>query len=94
MLPFMAIVISKSPLVSKAVKRPKLRKFAPRSASAVDRYIGARIREQRLELNMSQVQLGGLERLAVIHVRARPDKINRSGRLRSSARVTRRLRLA
>jgi DNA-binding XRE family transcriptional regulator len=57
-LPFKAIAISKSWLVSKAVKRAKPRKFAPRSASAVDRYIGARMREQRLELNMSQAQLG------------------------------------
>ncbi len=34
------------------------RKISPRSASAIDRYIGARIREQRLALNMSQEQLG------------------------------------
>jgi transcriptional regulator with XRE-family HTH domain len=35
------------------------RKVSPRSASAVDRYIGTRMREQRLALNMSQAQLGG-----------------------------------
>jgi transcriptional regulator with XRE-family HTH domain len=34
------------------------RKISPQSASAVDRYIGARMREQRLALNMSQEQLG------------------------------------
>jgi transcriptional regulator with XRE-family HTH domain len=34
------------------------RKISPRSASAIDRYIGARMREQRLALNMSQAKLG------------------------------------
>jgi hypothetical protein len=34
------------------------RKISPRSASAIDRYIGARMREQRLVLKMSQEQLG------------------------------------
>jgi transcriptional regulator with XRE-family HTH domain len=33
-------------------------KTSPRSASAVDRYIGARMREQRLTLSISQEQLG------------------------------------
>jgi DNA-binding XRE family transcriptional regulator len=58
-LPFKAIAISKSSLVNKAVKRAKPKKVAPRSASTVDRYIGARMREQRLALNMSQAKLGG-----------------------------------
>jgi DNA-binding XRE family transcriptional regulator len=57
-LPFKAIVISKSWLVSKAVKRAKSIKLAPRSANAVDRHIGARMREQRLAIHMSQTQLG------------------------------------
>jgi transcriptional regulator with XRE-family HTH domain len=34
------------------------RKSSPRSASAIDKYIGARMRERRLALNMSQEQLG------------------------------------
>jgi len=34
------------------------RKISPRSASAVDSYIGVRMREQRLALEISQVQLG------------------------------------
>jgi transcriptional regulator with XRE-family HTH domain len=34
------------------------RKSSPRSASAIDRYIGARMRAQRLALKMSQEQLG------------------------------------
>jgi DNA-binding XRE family transcriptional regulator len=58
-LPFKDIAISKSSLVNKAVKRAKPKKVAPRSASTVDRYIGARMREQRLALNMSQAKLGG-----------------------------------
>jgi transcriptional regulator with XRE-family HTH domain len=33
------------------------RKSSPRSASAIDRYIGARMRAQRLALKMSQEQL-------------------------------------
>jgi DNA-binding Xre family transcriptional regulator len=57
-LPFKAIAISKSSLANEAVKRAKPKKFAPRSASAIDRYIGARMREQRLVLKMSQEQLG------------------------------------
>src|ERR1700681_2381776 len=57
-LPFKAIAISKSLLVNKAVKRAKPKKFAPRSSSAVDKYIGARMREQRLSLRMSQERLG------------------------------------
>jgi transcriptional regulator with XRE-family HTH domain len=34
------------------------RKISPRGASAVDRYIGTRMREQRLALSMSQERLG------------------------------------
>ena len=33
-------------------------KISPRRASAVDKYIGARMREQRLALGMSQERLG------------------------------------
>jgi DNA-binding XRE family transcriptional regulator len=56
-LPFKDIATSRSSLVNKAVKRAK-RKLTPRSASAVDKYIGARMREQRLALSISQEQLG------------------------------------
>jgi ribosome-binding protein aMBF1 (putative translation factor) len=62
-LPFVAIAISRSPPVNKAVKRTKPKKFAPRSAGALDRYIGARMREQRLAIHMSQAQLS--EKLGV-----------------------------
>jgi transcriptional regulator with XRE-family HTH domain len=34
------------------------RKISPRSSSAVDKYIGARMREQRLALSISQERLG------------------------------------
>jgi transcriptional regulator with XRE-family HTH domain len=34
------------------------RKISPRSPSAVDRYIGARMRERRFALSISQEQLG------------------------------------
>jgi transcriptional regulator with XRE-family HTH domain len=34
------------------------RKTSPRSASTVDKYIGAQMREQRLALSMSQQRLG------------------------------------
>jgi DNA-binding XRE family transcriptional regulator len=57
-LPFKAIAFFRSSLVNKAVKRAKPKKLAPRSASAVDKYIGARMREQRLALSISQEQLG------------------------------------
>jgi len=40
------------------MKKAKPKKVAPRSASAVDKYIGARMREQRLALEMSQELLG------------------------------------
>jgi transcriptional regulator with XRE-family HTH domain len=36
------------------VKRARPKKVSPRSANAVDKYIGARMREQRLALSMSQ----------------------------------------
>jgi len=39
------------------MKRAK-RKLTPKSATAVDAYIGARMRERRLELGMSQDALG------------------------------------
>jgi DNA-binding XRE family transcriptional regulator len=41
-----------------AMKKAKRKSGSPRSASAVDKYIGVRMREQRLALEMSQVQLG------------------------------------
>ena len=40
------------------MKKAKPKKVAPRSASALDKYIGARMREQRLALEMSQELLG------------------------------------
>ena len=40
------------------MKKAKVNKDAPRNATPVDAYIGARIRERRLALNMSQHELG------------------------------------
>jgi DNA-binding XRE family transcriptional regulator len=57
MLAFTAIAFSKSLKVNNAMKKAR-RKISPRSASAVDRYIGARMREQRLALSMGQERLG------------------------------------
>jgi transcriptional regulator with XRE-family HTH domain len=40
------------------MRKAKPKKVAPRAATAIDAYIGARMRERRLTLNMSQDQLG------------------------------------
>jgi len=40
------------------VKKSKDKKVSPRRANAVDAYISARIRERRLEINMTQDDLG------------------------------------
>ena len=40
------------------MKKAKVNKDAPRNATPVDAYIGARMRERRLALNMSQHELG------------------------------------
>ena len=40
------------------MKKANLKKFAPKNASTIDRYIGARMRERRLALSISQAQLG------------------------------------
>jgi transcriptional regulator with XRE-family HTH domain len=40
------------------LKKTKSKKLSPRSASAVDKYIGKRMRAQRQALGISQEQLG------------------------------------
>jgi transcriptional regulator with XRE-family HTH domain len=40
------------------MKKSKAKKTSPRSINAVDIYIGARMRERRLALNLSQADLG------------------------------------
>jgi transcriptional regulator with XRE-family HTH domain len=40
------------------MKKAKVNKHAPRNATPVDAYIGARMRERRIALNMSQLELG------------------------------------
>jgi transcriptional regulator with XRE-family HTH domain len=59
------------------VKRAKPKKFAPRSASAVDRYIGARVREQRLALDMSQEQLGTILGVSLQQIQKYERGVNR-----------------
>jgi transcriptional regulator with XRE-family HTH domain len=40
------------------MKKSKAKKASPRTISAIDIYIGARMRERRLALNLSQAGLG------------------------------------
>jgi transcriptional regulator with XRE-family HTH domain len=40
------------------MRKAKPKKVAPRGATAIDGYIGARMHERRLTLNMSQDQVG------------------------------------
>ena len=40
------------------MKKAKSKKAAPRSASTIDKYIGAQMRQRRLALSMSQEKLG------------------------------------
>jgi DNA-binding XRE family transcriptional regulator len=54
-----AVIASfKSPKASANMKKAKRESASPRSANAVDEYIGARMRERRLALSMSQTDLG------------------------------------
>jgi DNA-binding XRE family transcriptional regulator len=57
MLASAVIASFKSSKADADMKRAK-RKLTPRSATAIDAYIGARMRERRLALEMSQDQLG------------------------------------
>jgi DNA-binding transcriptional regulator YiaG len=87
-LPVKAIAISNSLLANKTVKRqPK--KLTSRSASTVDRYIGARMREQRLALNMSQTQLGELLGVSFQQIQKYERGVNRvsAARLYSICKV-------
>jgi transcriptional regulator with XRE-family HTH domain len=40
------------------VKKSKTKKVSPRKANAIDAYISARMRERRLQVNMTQDDLG------------------------------------
>ena len=52
------IAFSKSSMADVNMKKTKRKSASPRSANAIDAYIGARMRERRLALEMSQDQLG------------------------------------
>jgi transcriptional regulator with XRE-family HTH domain len=58
MLAPVVIAISKSSMADVKMKKTKRKSASPRSANAIDAYIGARMRERRLALNISQNQLG------------------------------------
>ena len=58
MLAPVVIAISKSSMADVKMKKTKRKSASPRSANAIDAYIGARMRERRLALEMSQDQLG------------------------------------
>ena len=53
-----AFAFSKSSKANNTVKNAKPRSTSSRGASSVDEYIGARMRERRLALNLSQAGLG------------------------------------
>ena len=52
------IAFSKSSMADVNMKKTKRKSASPRSANAIDAYIGARMRERRLALEMSQDQFG------------------------------------
>jgi DNA-binding XRE family transcriptional regulator len=52
------IAFSKSSMADVNMKKTKRKSASPRSANAIDAYNGARMRERRLALNISQNQLG------------------------------------
>jgi DNA-binding XRE family transcriptional regulator len=57
-LAFTAIAFFKLSNANNALKIAKRKSGSPRGATAIDAYIGARMRERRLALNISQNQLG------------------------------------
>jgi DNA-binding XRE family transcriptional regulator len=57
MLAFTAIAFSRSSKVDVEMKKAKRTSASPRSANAIDLYIGARMRERRHALGISQADL-------------------------------------
>jgi ribosome-binding protein aMBF1 (putative translation factor) len=62
-LPFTAIAFSKSSTANANMKKAKWKSASPKSSNSVDEFIGKRMREGRLALNISQADLG--EKLGV-----------------------------
>ena len=58
MLAPVVIAFSKSSMADVKMKKTKRKSASPKSTNAIDAYIGARMRERRLALEMSQDQLG------------------------------------
>ena len=59
------------------MKKSKAKKASPRSISAVDIYIGARMRERRLALNLSQAGLGEVLGVSFQQVQKYEKGVNR-----------------
>ena len=57
MLAFTAIAFSRSSKVDVEMKKAKRKSASPRSANAIDLFIGARLRERRQALGISQADL-------------------------------------
>jgi len=59
------------------MKKSKAKKASPRSINAVDIYIGARMRERRLALNLSQAGLGEVLGVSFQQVQKYEKGVNR-----------------
>jgi DNA-binding XRE family transcriptional regulator len=57
-LAYTVIAFSKSSMADVNMKKTKRKSASPRSANAIDEFIGARMRERRHALNISQADLG------------------------------------
>jgi DNA-binding XRE family transcriptional regulator len=57
-LAYTVIAFSKSSMADVNMKKTKRKSAPPRSANAIDEFIGARMRERRHALNISQADLG------------------------------------
>ena len=57
-LAYTVIAFSKSSMADVNMKKTKRKSASPRSANAMDEFIGARMRERRHALNISQADLG------------------------------------
>jgi DNA-binding XRE family transcriptional regulator len=57
-LAYTVIAFSKSSMADVKMKKTKRKSASPRSANAIDEFIGARMRERRHALNISQADLG------------------------------------
>lgn len=80
---FAAIASSKSSKANDNMKKAKRKSTSPRSPSAVDKYIGRRVRECRLALHMSQTEIAGILGVSFQQIQKYEKGMNRvsAGRL-------------